>query len=30
MAADGLATLTLRPGGGDGFRIAVISASWNA
>jgi 6,7-dimethyl-8-ribityllumazine synthase len=30
MAADGLAALTLRPGSGDGFRIAVISASCNA
>jgi len=30
MPADGLADITLRPGSGSGFRLAVISASWNA
>ena len=30
MAADGLATLTLRPGAGDGFRIAVVGACGDA
>lgn len=30
MPADGLADITLRPGSGSGFRLAVVSASWNA
>lgn len=30
MPSHGLADISLRPGCGDGFRIAVISASWNA
>ncbi|AGP30816.1 6,7-dimethyl-8-ribityllumazine synthase [Corynebacterium terpenotabidum] len=30
MPAHGLAEITLRPGSGEGFRLAVISASWNA
>lgn len=30
MPAEGLAEVHLRPGSGSGFRLAVISASWNA
>jgi 6,7-dimethyl-8-ribityllumazine synthase len=30
MSAEGLAQIALRPGAGDGLRMAVISAAWNA
>lgn len=30
MSADGIADITLKPGCGEGYRIAVVSASWNA
>lgn len=30
MSAEGLADITVRPGAGEGLRMAVISAAWNA
>lgn len=30
MPSDGLADITITPGSGEGLRIAVVTASWNA